>query len=45
VLVVNKDPLLEGGRAALWEASGTRKRHLVAQVRLLFHENLSLHSS
>jgi nucleotide-binding universal stress UspA family protein len=23
VLVVNKDPLLEGGQAALWEASGT----------------------
>lgn len=25
VVVVNKDSILEGGQAALWEASGTRK--------------------
>jgi len=36
VLVVNKDPLLEGGQAALWEASGTRKRRLFAQAYFNF---------
>ena len=25
ILVVNKDSILEGGQAALWESSGTRK--------------------